>query len=553
MNYSSNVVLVNPVFSAVGPYTLTNDAPASGQFPLGNTIVKWTLTDAYGNTVTTSNTITVVSAPPTIVAPAPITVTAGYNGFASVPNLGTPTTTVSVNPANVTKTGTLSQYPIGSTMITWTVTDGIGRTASDVQKVYVLVPRPTIAPPADVTVSNDAGKQYATGINLGTPSIQAVGPYTLTNDAPANGQWPLGTTTITWTLKDAYGNVVTTTQKVTVTSAPPTITPPANITVTAAAGQTSATISNIGTATYTVSVNPATLTNNGIASGVYPVGSTTVTWTIKDGLGRTASGTQTITVNPSLSCSFVSSITSIPTDNTPTGGNPNNLYIGYGAQSTKLQVNVPNTGGPYTFQWTGTKLSSMTSAAPIFTPGTVAGSYSFTVTIKNASGCTSTATISICVRDVRSLDKNGNWDGKKVIVCHLPPGNIPNVQYIDVSINAVPTHVPNHGGDGLGNSCVQPSCTSPYARGIAPVVETFAVSLYPNPAANQFSLTVKSDDKYTDINIRIIDAFGRTVEMIKSVIAGRTVLFGDNYANGAYYAEVIQGSDKKIIPIVKAK
>jgi hypothetical protein len=553
VTYSSNVVLVNPVFSAVGPFTLTNDAPANGHFPIGTTVVTWTLTDAYGNIVTTTNKVTVVSAPPTIVAPAPITVTAGYNGFASIANLGTPTTSVSVNPATVTNAGSLAQYPIGSTIITWTVKDGLGRTASDVQKVFVVAPRPVIAPPADVTVSNDPGKTYATGVNLGTPTVQAVGPYTLTNDAPANGQWPLGTTSITWTLTDAYGNVVKTTQKVTVVSAPPTLTPPANITVTAAAGQTSATIATIGTATYTVSVNPATLTNSGNASGVYPVGTTTVTWTVKDGLGRTASGTQTITVNPPASCSFVSSVTSVPTDVTPTGGNPKNLYIGYGAQSTKLQVNVPNTGGPYTFQWTGTKLSSNTSAAPIFTPGTAAGNYSFTVAVKNASGCTSTATISICVRDVRSLDKNGNWDGKKVIVCHLPPGNIPNVQYIDVSINAVPTHVPNHGGDGLGNTCEQPSCTSPYARGTAPVVATFGVSLYPNPSANQFSLTVKSDDKYTDINIRIIDAFGRTVEVFKSVTAGRTVLFGDKYANGSYFAEVVQGSDKKMIPMVKAK
>jgi predicted NAD/FAD-dependent oxidoreductase len=542
-----------PFLQLVGPGTIKNDAPANGQWPLGTTTITWTATDFYGNVLKVTQKITVVSAPPTIVAPAPITVTAGYNGSASVPNLGTPTTTVSVNPATVTKTGTLAQYPIGSTSITWTVTDGIGRTASDVQKVIVVVPQPTIAPPADVTVSNDPGKTYATGVSTGTPAVQAVGPYTLTNDAPANGQWPLGTTIITWTLTDAYGNVVKTTQKVTVVSAPPTITPPANITVTAAAGQTSASIASIGTATYTVSVDPAILTNSGNASGVYAVGTTTVTWTVKDGLGRTASGTQTITVNPSAACSYVTTITSIPTDVTPTGGNPKNLYIGYGAQSTKLQVNVPNTGGPYTFQWTGTKLSSNTSAAPIFTPGTAAGNYSFTVTVKNASGCTSTATISICVRDVRSLDKNGNWDGKKVIVCHLPPGNIPNVQYIDVSINAVPTHVPNHGGDGLGNTCEQPSCTSPYARGTAPVVATFGVSLYPNPTANQFSLTVKSDDKYTDINIRIIDAFGRTVEVFKSVTVGRTVLFGDKYANGTYYAEVVQGRDKKMIPMVKAK
>jgi hypothetical protein len=549
VNYAT-VTLAPPTYEAIGPVTLTNDAPA--QFPIGTTIVTWTLTDVYGKTTTTTQKVTVTSAAPTIVAPPAITVTAGYNGFATVNDLranGNETVSVSVNPATVTNNNSSTQYAIGTTNITWTVTDGLGRTASDVQQVIVLAPLPKLNPVPDVTVPNNPGVNYAT-VTLVPPTYEAIGPVTLTNDAPA--QFPIGTTVVTWTLTDAYGKTTTTTQKVTVTSAPPTIVPPANITVTAAAGQTSATITNIGTATYTVSVNPATLTKNAPVNNVYSVGTTTVTWTVTDGLGRTASGNQTITVNPAAACNFVSSITSIPTDNTPTGGNPKNLYIGYGAQSTKLQVNVPNTGGPYTFLWTGTGLSSTTSAAPIFSPGTTAGNYTFTVSVKNGSGCTSTATISICVRDVRSLDKKGNWDGKKVIVCHLPPGNVPNVQYIDVSINAVPTHVPNHGGDGLGNSCVQPSCNSPYARGVAPTAETFAVNVYPNPTAKQFALTVKSEDKFTDIDIRIIDAFGRTVEVMKGVAAGRTVLFGEKYANGAYYAEVIQGSDKKVIPMVKA-
>ncbi len=516
---------------------------------LGDNTVTLTVTDNAGNISTGTAIVTVVSPAPTIVAPPSVTVTAGYNGFATVLSLGTPTTTVAVDPATVTNTGTLSQYPVGTTNITWTVKDGINRTASDVQQVIVVAPLPKLNTLSDITVSNNPGVAYAT-ITLVAPTYDAVGPVTLTNNAPA--QFPIGTTIVTWTLTDKYGKTTTVTQKVIVVSAAPTIVPPADVTVTTAPGATSATVT-IGTATYTVSVNPATLTNNAPANNVYPVGTTLVVWTVKDGLGRTISGTQTIIVKAAPACNFATSIVSIPTDNTPTGGNANNLYVGYGAQSTKLQVNVPNTGGPYTFQWTGTGLNNNTSAAPIFTPGTSAGNYTFTVAVKNANGCTSTATISICVRDVRSLDKNGKWDGKKVIVCHLPPGNPANVQYIDVSVNAVPTHVPNHGGDGLGNSCVQPSCNSPYARGVAPTVETFGVSLYPNPTANQFSLTVKSDDKFTDINIRIIDAFGRTVEVMKGVMAGRTVLFGEKYANGAYYAEVIQGSDKKIIPMVKAK
>jgi hypothetical protein len=787
--YATGVNLGTPKFKAVGPYTLTNDAPANGQYPLGNTTVTWTLTDAYGNVVKTSHVVTVVSAPPTIVAPPMVTVTAGFDGLASGINLranGNESYTVSVTPGIVSNDGPAS-YPIGITNVTWTVTDGLGRTASDVQQVKVIVPQPTIDPMPDITVSNNTGQTYATGVNLGIPTFQAVGPYTLTNDAPS--QFPLGNTTVTWTLTDAYGNVVKTSHVVTVVSAPPTIVPPPAITVTAGAGQTTALISNIGNATYTVSVNPATLTNDALPGNQYSLGNTTVTWTVKDGLGRKASGTQLISVLPSASCSFVTSITSVPTssctmtggvptnlfigygpqstrlqvnipagtgytyqwtgaglssttsgapifaptaegiytftvsvknstgciststiricvkdirvleangswdgkkvyvchlppgnppnvqtinisinavdthvpnhggdqlgkcnlicelpgvdtlpsitappaitvnanagfnyatgvalgnptyialqpatitNNAPaqfpvgnttvtwtvtdklgrtatgtqvvtvkpapctfnasitsvpsstvnTGGNPNRLYLGYGAQSTKLQVNVPS-GGTYTFTWTGSGLNSTSSAAPVFTP-TTEGIYTFSVTVKNTAGCIATSAVSICVTDIRVLDNKGNWDGKKVYVCHLPPGNPANVQIINISINAVDTHVPNHGGDGLGQSC-STTCSVSSKGSTAPITETFNASVTPNPSSGHFILQVKSDDIYTKVSVRIMDAFGRTVQVLNNVTVNQATKFGEKFASGAYYAEVLQGSDRKVIQLVKAK
>jgi hypothetical protein len=41
--------------------------------------------------------------------------------------------------------------------------------------------------------------------------------------------------------------------------------------------------------------------------------------------------------------------------------------------------------------------------------------------------------------------------------------------------------------------------------------------------------------------------------VFNEITVGRTILFGDKYASGSYYAEVIQGSDRKLIPVVKAK
>jgi hypothetical protein len=607
--------------SLYGANVLINDAPANGQYPIGTTIVTWTVTDGFGRTAKAEQLITVVHAPPTIVAPPAITVTGGYSGIASAVVLGNATYTTSVDPATLSNDA-LAQYPIGTATVNWTVTDGIGRTASATQLVTVVAPLPVMTPPADITVNNDNGVVYATGVVLGSPVLNAVGPYTLTNDAPAI--FPIGTTTITWTLTDAYGNTVTTTQKVTVISAPPTIIAPAAVTVTADYSGTASGVV-IGNATYTTSVDPATLSNDALAQ--YPIGTTTVNWTVTDGIGRTASATQlvtvvaplpvmtppadkTVTVTPgattvvvnigtptfsavgpytltnnapavfpigvttvtwtlkdaygktvtvtqkitvlSGACSFISTITSVPTSNVNTGGNPNRLYLGYGAQSTKLQANMPSGNASYSFNWTGTGLSSQTSAAPIFT-ATIEGSFTFTCTAKNnTTGCTSTSSIVICVTDARVLDNKGKWDGKKVYVCHLPPGNPANVQIISVSINAVDTHVPNHGGDGLGKSCSQ-TCNT-YSRSSLPaVLPVFSVSVSPNPSEGFFMLQVKSDDQYTRVSVRIMDAFGRTVQVMDNVIIDKAIRFGDKFASGAYYAEVIQGEERKVIQMMKAK
>jgi len=52
--------------------------------------------------------------------------------------------------------------------------------------------------------------------------------------------------------------------------------------------------------------------------------------------------------------------------------------------------------------------------------------------------------------------KCGNKN-KKLQVCHVPPGNPNNVRTICISKNAVPTHVPNHGGDYIG-PCFAVNC-----------------------------------------------------------------------------------------------
>jgi hypothetical protein len=41
--------------------------------------------------------------------------------------------------------------------------------------------------------------------------------------------------------------------------------------------------------------------------------------------------------------------------------------------------------------------------------------------------------------------------------------------------------------------------------------------------------------------------------MIHNVPVDKAVTFGEKYANGAYYAEITQGEQRKLIQLVKAK
>jgi hypothetical protein len=544
-NFATGVNLGIPVYSDNAPgVTISNNAPS--QFPVGTTTVTWTATDAAGNTRTATQTVRVVP-PPTISAPVTLVVPSDVDeSFATIATLTAP----SINAYNytVSNDGT-GQYNIGTTFVTWIVTDQWNRTATASQKI-IVAGSPTLTAPADITIAVASNTSTVTGVNLGTPVYSVYNAATPVNNSPVT--YNVGITEVIWTVTDQWGRTASDVQNVTVIVPPlPTITAPASIVVNNDPNQLYATITNIGTPTYTVFNNAATPTSNAISSGRYPIGTTYVTWTIKDEFGRTASATQTITVN-STCLPYTVSIASVLNSTVQTGSGANVIYLGYGAQNTSLMVSVPSLNGPYSFTWTGPAgLSSYTSAAPVFTP-TKEGSYTFYVTARNAKGCTASGSITICVRDVRALDVNGRWDGKKVYVCHLPPGNPNNVQVLSISVNAVSAHVPLHGGDKLGKTCTQP-CSNTAARGAKPVAEVFNVKAFPNPSVDYFTILVKSDDKYTRVTVRIVDAFGRMVQMFNNVPVDQELLFGDKYASGSYYAEVIQGETRKMIPLIKAK
>jgi len=265
------------------PVTVTNDAPAAG-FPLGNTQVNWTATDANGNSSSATQSVTVVdTTPPTLSVPADVSIEA--NGVQSTAAIGTATGT-DIFGVTITNDAPAT-YPLGTTVVTWTATDGNGWTTTGTQNVTVTdSTAPVLTVPGDLTV--EANGVQST-VNIGQASADDYFGVTITNNAPAT--YPLGTTTVTWTATDANGNVSTGTQNVTVQdTTAPVLSVPADI--TAEANAVNSTV-NIGSATAT-DIFPVTITSD--APATYPLGTTTVTWTATDANGNVSTGTQNVTV-----------------------------------------------------------------------------------------------------------------------------------------------------------------------------------------------------------------------------------------------------------------
>lgn len=251
-----------------------------------------TVTDASSFTVTNNVTITAHDAIfPTITCPSNVTVsnTTGSCGA----NVTYPAATANDN-CNVASlvysqnSGTF--FPVGTTIVTATATDGSGNTASCTFNVTVQdLQSPTIICPSNITTVMDPGKCYAT-VSLGTPTIgDNCAVASTTNNAPPN--YPDGTTTVTWTVTNINGLSNTCQQTVSVTDDElPSITCPANIFQVNDAGVCGA-IVNYPAVTASDNCTGFTLTQtSGLPSGsFFPVGMTPNTYVVTDAANNTAS------------------------------------------------------------------------------------------------------------------------------------------------------------------------------------------------------------------------------------------------------------------------
>jgi hypothetical protein len=158
--------------------TRSDAQPVSASYPVGTTTITWTATDPAGLSATATQTVTVTdNQAPTITAPSAITAEVNAAGCGATVNIGSPITADNCGVASVTNDAPAT-FAVGTTTVTWTVTDVHGNTANATQTV-------TVVNNFGVSINNPS--VLAQGVNANTIYIGYTPASTLTLTAAPAG------------------------------------------------------------------------------------------------------------------------------------------------------------------------------------------------------------------------------------------------------------------------------------------------------------------------------------------------------------------------------
>jgi hypothetical protein len=76
------------------------------------------------------------------------------------------------------------------------------------------------------------------------------------------------------------------------------------------------------------------------------------------------------------------------------------------------------------------------------------------------------------------------------------------------------------------------------------------VNILPNPSTNNFTIRISSNDE-NPVSIRVTDMLGRVIETYEKVTSAGMLKLGQNWTSGVYFAEVMQGEQRKLIKMIK--
>ncbi len=222
----------------------------------------------------------------TVSADADCSASASIDNGSSDPDAGD-TITVSQSPAG--------PYPLGSTLVTLTVTDSHGASSSCAATVTVVddTAPSVVSCPTDTTLECPATPAFGTPQFSDTCDNNLIATSTDTS-LPVSGK-EISKTRRTWTAADHSGNSVSCSQTITVVdTTAPTLTCPTDVTVitTSASGM----VMNYPAATASDNCSTPTITYSKAGGSMFNLGTTTVTVTATDAKGNSAQCTFKVNV-----------------------------------------------------------------------------------------------------------------------------------------------------------------------------------------------------------------------------------------------------------------
>src|SRR5690554_6533100 len=279
--------------------TLTSTHNSGDTFPIGTTTVTYTATDAAGNVQTCSFDVVITDneAPVFTACPSDIAQDVDAGSCDAVVTWTAPTFTDNCTGTTLTSTHNSGDtFPIGTTTVTYTATDAAGNVQTCSFDVVITDNEDPVftACPSDIAQDVDAGSCDAVVTWTAPTFTDNCTGTTLTSTHNSGDTFPIGTTTVTYTATDGEGNTATCSFEVTVndTEAPVFVDFPSD-TIVVCYGE----VVDLSGIVVEDNCSGVTLTSTHEPGDVFPIGTTTVTYTATDASGNQTDTSLVVVVN----------------------------------------------------------------------------------------------------------------------------------------------------------------------------------------------------------------------------------------------------------------